>query len=212
MFRNQGGFSSCSTGTCPNYFPEDPFIGGRYGQGYNPGNIGGNGFNNQGNYGSSGFNPGNPGGQEFIPGGIVGGSGFNPGENTYNPGDQWGYNPGNDNLVEVGNTVPVQDGNWDNPGEDWYNPGTSGYNTGAGGYNPDGNNYELGSGGFGEAGYVPGNTGYNPGNMAGGQGFTPVAGRRSQGYNSGLRSSTAEGEETSLLIDTKETSMETLVS
>ena len=54
QLRNQGIFSSCSTGTCPNYFPEDPVISGNWqtGGGYNPGNLGDSGFN-PGNLGDS---------------------------------------------------------------------------------------------------------------------------------------------------------------
>merc|ERR1712029_974873 len=69
-FRNQGGFSSCSTGTCPKFFPEDPTISGVFG-----------------GQGGSGFNPGNQGG--FYPG-NQGDSGFNPG---YGSDGGWGYNP-----------------------------------------------------------------------------------------------------------------------
>ena len=77
-FRNQGGFSSCATGTCPNYFPEDPTISGNFGSGFNPGNMGGN----------SGFNPGN------MMGNMGGGN------SGYNPGYGYGGQPGGD-LVSV---------------------------------------------------------------------------------------------------------------
>ena len=77
-FRNQGGFSSCATGTCPNYFPEDPTISGNFGSGFNPGNMGGN----------SGFNPGN------MMGNMGGGN------SGYNPGYGYGGQTGGD-LVRV---------------------------------------------------------------------------------------------------------------
>ena len=101
QFRNEGGFSSCSTGTCPNYFPEDPVIDGNFGQGFNPGggaqgyNPGGQGYNPGG---GQGYNPGD-GGQGYNPGG----QGYNPGGQGYNPGGQ-GYNPGGypGNIVTVG--------------------------------------------------------------------------------------------------------------
>merc|ERR1712029_1299401 len=64
QLRNQGIFSTCSTGTCPNYFPEDPVISGNWqtGGGFNPGNLGDSGFN-PGDMGNSGFNPG---GMEIV--------------------------------------------------------------------------------------------------------------------------------------------------
>merc|ERR1711981_485713 len=73
LFRNQGGFSSCSTGTCPNYFPEDPVIDTNFGSDFNPGG-GGQGYNPGG--GGQGYNPG--GGQGYNPGGG-GGQGYKPG-------------------------------------------------------------------------------------------------------------------------------------
>merc|ERR1711971_682729 len=82
QFRNEGGFSSCSTGTCPNYFPEDPVIDGNFGSGFNP------------RGGAQGYNPG-AGGQGYNPGGG-GGQGYNPG----------GY-PGN--IVTVGDDSFQQD-------------------------------------------------------------------------------------------------------
>ena len=110
-FRNQGGFSSCATGTCPNYFPEDPTISGNFGSGFNPGNGGGNSGFNPSNVGNSGFNPGNMGGGDsgFNPGNMGGNSGFNPGNmmgnmgggnSGYNPGYGYGGQPGGD-LVSV---------------------------------------------------------------------------------------------------------------
>ena len=55
QFRAQGGFSSCQAqgGSCPNYFPQDPFIGGGY-QGLQPDQQGG--FN-------PGYTPGQSNGQ-----------------------------------------------------------------------------------------------------------------------------------------------------
>lgn len=223
-FRNQGGFSSCSTGTCPNYFPEDPFIGGNYGQGFNPGNqgfnpgnSGGQGFNpgnvggcNTGgcSEGGQGFNPGFNGGQGYNPGDVAGGSGFNPGITAggegYNPGsdDGWGYNPGNNNLVEVGDSNTNDDGSygWDTPGDDWYNPGNGGYNPGGlgeAGFNPGNNQGNLGSG------FNPGQNFYPPtpgtgGGFNPGMGYNPGMG--SGGYNPRLRGTPAN-EEKSLLTE-----------
>ena len=89
-FRNQGGFSSCATGTCPNYFPEDPTISGNFGSGFNPGNMGG---------GDSGFNPGNMGGNSgFNPGNMMGNMGG--GNSGYTPGYGYGGQPSGD-LVSV---------------------------------------------------------------------------------------------------------------
>ena len=183
-FRNQGGFSSCSTGTCPNYFPEDPFIGGSYGQGsqgYNPGNMGGcsTGGCREGGQGYTG-------GQGYQPGGGGGGYGGSD--------DQWGYNPGNNNLVVVGDPTTRDDGShgWDSPGEDWYNPG---------------------KGGLGEAGFSPENSGgnigggFNPGQnfypvTPGAQGYNPMGGGN-LGYNPRLRGSPVD-ENKSLLSESKD--------
>ena len=106
-FRNQGGFS-CASGTCSNYFPEDPTISGDFGSGFNPGN----------NVGESGFNPGNVGGGSGFNPGLIGESGYNPGlmgESGYNPGYGFG------DLVTVGDEG-LSNENW-SPGGDWYSPG-----------------------------------------------------------------------------------------
>merc|ERR1712038_167190 len=83
-FSKQGGFSSCPSQTCPNYYPTTT-VGGQGGQGYYPG---GQGEGGQGYY---------PGGQGYYPGGQGdGGQGYNPGGQGFYPdalGGQ-GYNPG----------------------------------------------------------------------------------------------------------------------
>ena len=94
-FRNEGGFSSCSTGTCSNYFPEDPVIDGNFGSGFNPGGGGG--------------------GQGYNPGGSYGDSGPWTGGN-YGGDGGYGYNPGN--IVTVGDENVEND--W-TPGGGWYN-------------------------------------------------------------------------------------------
>jgi len=177
QFRNQGGFSSCSTGTCPNYFPEDPVIDGNFGSGFNPG-AGGQGYNPGG--GGQGYNPGD--GQGYNPGG--GGQGYNPGGGQgYNPGGGGGqgYNPGGypGNLVTVGDESFQQD--W-TPGGEWYNKDQSlqplqpgGHYGGDSGFNPGGGNYQAlvpggGGSGFNPGTYQPlvpgggGGSGFNPGN------------------------------------------------
>merc|ERR1712088_205583 len=108
-FSKQGGFSSCPSQTCPNYYPTTTIGGGQGGQGYNPGGQGGGG---QGYYpggqgdGGQGYYPGNQGdgGQGYYPGGQGdGGQGYYPGGQGeggqgYYPGGQGdggqGYNPG----------------------------------------------------------------------------------------------------------------------
>merc|ERR1719479_89174 len=115
-FSKQGGFSSCPSQTCPNYYPTTTIGGGQGGQGYNPGGQGGGG---QGYYpggqgdGGQGYYPGGQGGggqgyytggqgdggQGFYPGGG-GGQGYFPGSGGqgYYPGGEstggQGYNPG----------------------------------------------------------------------------------------------------------------------
>ena len=132
QLRNQGIFSSCSTGTCPNYFPEDPVISGNWqtGGGYNPGNLGESGFN-PGDLGNSGFNPGNTGNSGFNPGNM-GNSGFNPGNtggSGFNPGygdGSWGYNPGNNgntgSIPDVGSDLDNSGASQWSPGDNWYSP------------------------------------------------------------------------------------------
>ena len=155
-FRNEGGFSSCSSGTCPNYFPEDPVIDGNFGSGYNPG-------------GNQGFNPGAGGGnQGYNPGGSYGDNvPWNGG--NYGGDGGYGYNPGN--IVTVGDETVEND--W-TPGGGWYNaeePLQPLYNPGA--YqplNPGGGNQGFNPGTYQPlvpANYqplVPGyGGGYNPG-------------------------------------------------
>ena len=126
-FRNQGGFS-CASGTCSNYFPEDPTISGDFGSGFNPGNnVGESGFNPGNVGGGSGFNPGLMGEGGYNPG-LMGEGGYNPGligESGYNPGlmGESGYNPGYGfgDLVTVGDEG-LSNENW-SPGGDWYSPG-----------------------------------------------------------------------------------------
>merc|ERR1712088_422872 len=85
-FSKQGGFSSCPSQTCPNYYPTTT-IGGQGGQGYNPGGQGD---------GGQGYYPGGGGGQGYYPGG----QGYFPGGggHSYYPGGgsigALGYNPG----------------------------------------------------------------------------------------------------------------------
>merc|ERR1719195_2386538 len=105
-FSKQGGFSSCPSQTCPNYYPTTT-VGGQGGQGYYPGGEGGQGYypGGQGD-GGQGYYPGGqgeggqgyyPGGQGYYPGGQGdGGQGYNPGGQGFYPdalGGQ-GYNPG----------------------------------------------------------------------------------------------------------------------
>ena len=156
-FRNQGGFSSCSTGTCPNFFPEDPTISGVFG-----------------GQGGSGFNPGNQGG--FYPG-NQGDSGFNPG---YGSDGGWGYNPGQSDLITVGDDLANKT-EW-NPGNDWYSPQEAYrplYPPAYGGYAPLN---PAGDSGYNPGAYTPlnpaGDSGYNPGayaplNPAGDGGYNP---------------------------------------
>merc|ERR1711884_402246 len=107
-FSKQGGFSSCPSQTCPNYYPTTT-VGGQGGQGYYPGGEGGQGYypGGQGD-GGQGYYPGGqggggqgyyPGGQGYYPGGQgEGGQGYYPGGQGYYPGGQGdggqGYNPG----------------------------------------------------------------------------------------------------------------------
>ena len=151
QLRNQGIFSTCSTGTCQNYFPEDPVISGNWqtGGGFNPGNLGDSGFN-PGDMGNSGFNPGDMGNSGFNPGGMgnsgfnpgnLGNSGFNPGNlgnNGFNPGNtggsgfnpgygdgSWGYNPGSGNtglIPDVGTDLGNAGASEWSPGDNWYSP------------------------------------------------------------------------------------------
>merc|ERR1711963_1285043 len=87
-FSKQGGFSSCPSQTCPNYYPTTT-VGGQGGQGYYPGE-GGQGYypGGQGE-GGQGYYPGGEGGQGYYPGGQGdGGQGYYPGGQGYNPGGQ----------------------------------------------------------------------------------------------------------------------------
>merc|ERR1712213_253479 len=58
-FSKQGGFSSCPSQTCPNYYPTTT-VGGQGGQGYYPGGEGGQGYYPGGQ---------GDGGQGYYPGG-----------------------------------------------------------------------------------------------------------------------------------------------
>merc|ERR1712039_66279 len=93
-FSKQGGFSSCPSQTCPNYYPTTT-VGGEGGQGYYPGGEGGQGYypGGQGEGGQGYY----PGGQGYYPGGQGEGSqGYYPGGQGFYPdalGGQ-GYNPG----------------------------------------------------------------------------------------------------------------------
>merc|ERR1712130_1028651 len=199
QFRNQGGFSSCPTGTCNNIFMGDPVIAGNWGTGggFNPGYGGnwssGGGYNpgNGGNWGSGGsYNPGNGG--DWSTGGN-----YNPGNGgdwstggSYNPGNggDWSsggsYNPGI-NVVEVGDQQPDNE-NW-KPGGEWYSPGDNqqplqqNYFPGAGGY------IQLGSEDWSQGGgYNPGD---NTGNWGTGGGYNPGGGgnwNTGGGFNPGM--------------------------
>jgi len=134
-FSRQGGFSTCPTATCPNYYPNTFIGGGQGGQGYNPG---------EGGQGGQGYYPGEggQGGQDYYPGQGDGGQGYYPGQ-----GGQ-GYNPGQGGQGGQG-YYPGQGGQ----GGQGYYPGPGGQ--GGQGYYPGqgGQGYNPGQGG---QGYYPG--------------------------------------------------------
>jgi len=168
-FRAQGGFSSCNSGMCPNFYPQDSFFNSSAdsGSGYNGGNFGGGYNGGDGSYGG-GYN----GGDGSYGGGYNGGDGsygggYNGGDGSYNGGG--GYNG-----ADYGGGYNGGDG-YNNGGG--YNGG--GYNGGdyGGGYN-GGDGYN--GGGYNGGGYNGGN-GYNDGSNGGGYNDGSYGG----GYNGG---------------------------
>jgi len=175
QFRAQGGFSSCNSGRCANFYPEDETFNATYGGGeayYPYDNVygGGSGFNpgvivdqdgfNPGYtgdefYGDDGFNPGYNGGSGYNPGfpDYNGGSGFNPGFPDQNGGS--GFNPG---YPDYNGGSGFNPGYPDFNGGNGFNPGYPDYNGGSG-FNPGYNN--IGGGGFNPG--ILGGNGFNTG-------------------------------------------------
>ena len=194
QFRERGGFSSCESGVCPNYYPEDSFFNTTYGDGFNPGYDYNAGFN-PGDGGSvvidnEGFNPGfnddyfGGANEGFNPGynGNTGGSGYNPGFPDY--GGNSGFNPG---FPDYGGGVYPDNGNSGfNPG--YNNGGNSGFNPGYPDYGNSGFNPGFNSGGSGfNPGYNGGNSGFNPGFNGGNSGFNTEGDFGGEGFNPGGR-------------------------
>merc|ERR1712004_610896 len=134
-FSKQGGFSSCPSQTCPNYYPTTTVGGqggqGDGGQGYNPGGqgfypdaLGGQGYNPGGQgEGGQGYYPGGEGGQGYYPGGQGdGGQGYYPGGQG---GGGQGYYPGEQGEGGQGYYAGGQGFSPDALGGQGYNPGIS---------------------------------------------------------------------------------------
>jgi hypothetical protein len=185
QFRSQGGFSSCNSGRCGNFYPEDESFNTTYGGGeaYYPNDntyIGGNGFNPGVIVDNNGFNPGYDGediyGDDGFNPGYNGGSGYNPGFPDYGGNGGGGFNPG---YPDINGNSGYNPGFPDINGGSGYNPGFPDYN-GGGGYNPGLPDYNINGGGGFNPGFSDFNGGneYNPGFNTGGGGFNP-------GYNGG---------------------------